>query len=136
MKTLLLLSFIGFAFGGISQECIDCICQMEGCESQVGKCKQDVGSTACGPYQIHYSYWNEGGHPDGDYETCTKQFDCSQRTIRNYMDHYGKGCRNGRPTCEDYMRMHNGGPSACKPGSKQYKKTNGYWSQAQEKCGF
>ena len=39
--------------------------QVEGCESQIGKCRMDMGSLSCGPYQIKSPYWIDCGSPGG-----------------------------------------------------------------------
>ena len=43
------------------------------------------GGKSCGPYQIQYNYWNEGGRHGGDYRTCVKTFWCSEATVRGIL---------------------------------------------------
>ena len=64
-----------------------------------------------------------------DYVACATSKACSERCIQAYMKRYGKYCTKGRdPTCEDYARIHNGGPTGCRKDS-----TKGYWTKVQ-KC--
>jgi len=47
-----------------------------------------------------------------NYETCAKEMRCSVKCVRAYLKRYADRCTGGRPpTCEDYSRVHNGGPS-------------------------
>uniref|UniRef100_UPI002348EE61 Lysozyme n=1 Tax=Hirudo medicinalis TaxID=6421 RepID=UPI002348EE61 len=112
-----------------TDSCLRCICKVEGCDSQIGKCGMDVGSLSCGPYQIKKPYWIDCGKPGGGYESCTKNKACSETCVRAYMKRYGTFCTGGRtPTCQDYARIHNGGPRGCKSSA-----TVGYWNKVQ-KC--
>nr|ABC68610.1 lysozyme [Eisenia andrei] len=114
----------------ISENCLNCICQIEGCESQIGKCRMDVGSLSCGPFQIKEPYWIDCGRPGGDWKSCTTQMDCSRTCVRSYMKRYGTYCTGGRaPTCQDYARIHNGGPKGC-----QHASTVGYWNKVKQCC--
>ncbi|KAK2140270.1 hypothetical protein LSH36_1413g00025 [Paralvinella palmiformis] len=65
------------------------------------------------------------------WEACTKDMACSERCIKAYMKRYGKYCTKRRePTCEDYARIHNGGPRGCRHQSKYTKERNlqNYWA--------
>ncbi|KAK2167432.1 hypothetical protein LSH36_28g09039 [Paralvinella palmiformis] len=121
----------GEASGEFTESCMRCICRQEGCQSQVGKCRYDVTGHACGPYQIHYNYWLDCHKPGGSWQECTKDMACSEKCIKAYMKRYGKYCTKGRePTCEDYARIHNGGPWGCRYQSKYTKERNlrNYWA--------
>ena len=127
---VLLLYFIAYAAGNLSENCLNCICQVEGCQGQIGKCRWDVHSDSCGPFQIKQPYWLDCKRPGGDWRTCAKQDSCSRTCVRAYMQRYAKRCTGGRtPTCQDYARIHNGGPSGCTRSS-----TLGYWSKVQRCC--
>jgi len=46
------------------------------------------------------------------------------------MKRYGTVCTRGRaPTCQDYARIHNGGPNGCRS-----KYTVGYWKKVERCC--
>jgi len=79
-----LLMSVAFVSADISDNCLQCICQVEGCEKEVGRCVMDQGSLSCGPYQIKNPYWIDCGEPGGDWQTCTKQFACSETCVRAY----------------------------------------------------
>ncbi|KAK2141834.1 hypothetical protein LSH36_1034g00082 [Paralvinella palmiformis] len=69
--------------------------------------------------------------PPASWRECTKDMACSERCIKAYMKRYGKYCTRGRePTCEDYARIHNGGPWGCRHQSKYTKERNlrNYWA--------
>ena len=52
---------------------------------------------------------------------------CSQTCVQNYMQRYGTYCTKGRtPTCQDYARIHNGGPNGCNNPN-----TLSYWRKVQ-----
>jgi len=125
-----LLMSVAFVSADISDNCLQCICQVEGCEKEVGRCVMDQGSLSCGPYQIKNPYWIDCGEPGGDWQTCTKQFACSETCVRAYTRRYGTYCSgNPNPTCEVYARIHNGGPSGCKKSA-----TIGYWNKVNACC--
>lgn len=132
-NSVLLLSLalcVSSVSGAISTNCLSCICKIEGCESQINKCREDVGSLSCGPFQIKEPYWIDCGRPGGDWQTCTKQMACSQQCVRAYMARYAQRCTGGRtPTCQDYSRVHNGGPNGCNNPN-----TLGYWKRVSACC--
>ena len=109
----------------ISNRCLRCICFVEsGCNANI-HCGD--GGASCGPYQIQYNYWNEGGRHGGSYRSCVSNFGCAESTIKGYMGRYATRSRLGyNPTCKDYARIHNGGPNGYKYGS-----TLGYWKKIQ-----
>jgi len=58
------------------------------------------------------NYWVDCGRPGDSLEACGKNKACSNQCIHAYMRRY---CTGGRaPTCEDYARIHNGGPIGCR----------------------
>ncbi len=127
-KTMLIicgLLFIVIAVNAdIDDQCLACICQVESNCSPIG-CKWDVTSLSCGYYQLKKDYWTDCGSPGDSFETCAADKDCSEECVRAYMTRYAKRCTGGRePTCEDYARIHNGGPNGCKRSS-----TDGYWAK-------
>ncbi|XP_066298448.1 lysozyme 1-like [Branchiostoma lanceolatum] len=114
------------------EDCVDCICQVESnCRVPRPLCHRDGGSDSCGPYQIKYAYWLDarlrGGNLRGDWRTCARSPRCSRRAVRGYMDRYATRRRLGRqPTCEDWARIHNGGPNGYRRAS-----TLAYWRRVQ-----
>jgi len=130
-KACVLLVLFCAASEAITQKCIDCICQIESqCNENIG-CVMDVGSLSCGAYQIKEPYWEDCGRPGGDWQSCAKTKTCSVTCINAYMDRYATECTGGRtPTCQDYARIHNGGPTGCKETS-----TEGYWGKISACCG-
>jgi len=114
--------------GPFTFNCMKCICEVEGCESQVGKCRPDMGSLSCGPYQIKQPYYTDCSYGKSDWQPCTKQMACSENCVKSYMTRYAARCR-ANPTCEVYARVHNGGPTGCKRSS-----TIGYWNKVKACC--
>lgn len=110
--------------GNIDSTCLGCICKIEsGCRSI--PCQWDVNSISCGYYQLKEVYWIDCGKPGNSFRRCALDKICSEKCVRSYMNRYAKRCTGGRePTCEDYARIHNGGPSGCKRSS-----TLGYWAK-------
>ncbi|VDI74514.1 Hypothetical predicted protein [Mytilus galloprovincialis] len=105
---------------GISNKCLACICKVEsGCKRNIG-CRLDGGSYSCGPFQIKNVYWKDCYRPGRGYRQCANNYYCAKRCTKTYMRRYG-GRRCGT-TCEDYARMHNGGPTGCRKSS-----TRSYW---------
>ncbi|XP_066270833.1 lysozyme-like [Branchiostoma lanceolatum] len=127
MKTAVLLFFIGAAVAVTYDECVQCICIVEtSCAMPDPLCNFDLhGSEACGPYQITYPYWIDGGRQGGDWKSCTASFSCSNSTVDGYMARYATEARLGHPpACEDWARIHNGGPNGHTSGA-----TLGYWGR-------
>lgn len=121
---VVLLSVIAIAQAGIDSRCLACICQVES-DCSPKKCAWDVNSLSCGYYQLKKVYWIDCKSPGESFESCAASKTCSEKCIRAYMDRYARRCTGDRePTCEDYARIHNGGPSGCKNS-----KTNGYWDR-------
>ena len=118
---LVALYVTDFAQCTVPSDCLRCICQAEGCDSEIGKCGMDVGSLSCGPYQIKEPYWIDCGRLGGDYQRCAKDKSCSERCVHAYMERYARRCTGGRqPTCQDYAKIHNGGPNGCHSSSNHY----------------
>jgi len=60
------------------------------------------------------------------FEECDKDYESSNKCVRAYMKRYGGWkCTN---TCQDYVRMHVGGPMECTKPT-----TLGYWDKIKEK---
>ncbi|XP_052082940.1 lysozyme-like [Mytilus californianus] len=115
----------GILLPTISDKCLACICHVESrCNRNIG-CRWDVGSDSCGPLQIKEVFWKDCHRPGGGYKQCANDYNCAKRCTQAFMKRYGgKTCGT---TCEDYARMHNGGPSGCKKSS-----TNWYWNKIKE----
>ncbi|KAJ8037315.1 Invertebrate-type lysozyme 3 [Holothuria leucospilota] len=129
--TVLYLTMIAtFASSQVPSDCLHCICIVESnCKMPDPVCRMDVGSLSCGPYQIKLPYWQDarlkGGDLDGDWKKCSASFDCSERAVQGYMARYATSGRIGHtPTCEDFARIHNGGPNGYKNPA-----TIGYWNK-------
>jgi hypothetical protein len=120
----ILLAILVATFAQISDKCLNCICKIEsGCRPL--PCAWDVNSNSCGYYQLKQIYWTDCGKPGGSLAACSKDKVCSEKCVRAYMTRYGKICTDGRaPTCQDYARIHNGGPTGCKKPA-----TVGYWNK-------
>ena len=119
---------LGVAYAAVDSKCMNCICQVESnCNENIG-CRWDVNSYSCGPYQIKEVYYIDCsiyGGVGSDWKTCANKKDCSEQCVQNYMKRYGTYCTGGpTPTCQDYARIHNGGPKGCKSSA-----TVGYWNK-------
>ncbi|KAI0215834.1 Lysozyme 1 [Lamellibrachia satsuma] len=120
-----------------SDNCLNCICEIEGCRKYVGKeCNWDVNSLSCGPFQIKKDYYTDCYEPGSGWQSCTKQMECSKSCVRAYMNRYACRCvvkkahRNAATmTCQDYARVHNGGPEGCIKSS-----TVKYWKNIEKCC--
>lgn len=121
----------GGGSGGFTDRCLGCICNIESnCNPNIG-CVMDVGSLSCGPYQIKEAYWIDCGRPGSGWQSCANNMSCAQGCVRAYMNRYGTFCTGGRtPTCQDYSRIHNGGPRGCTSSA-----TVSYWNKIQSCCG-
>jgi hypothetical protein len=117
--------------GAFTQKCMKCICNVEsGCNPNIG-CVPDQGSDSCGAYQIKNAYWIDCGQPGGSWKACANDLSCAEGCVKAYMRRYGTYCTGGTPpTCEDYSRIHNGGPKGCQKSS-----TLGYWAKVKQCCG-
>jgi hypothetical protein len=111
-------------FADIDNKCLGCICKVESNCQPIG-CHMDRGSLSCGYYQIKQSYWTDCGRPGSSLAECGNNKACSDECVHAYMKRYGTYCTGGRaPTCEDYARIHNGGPNGCKESA-----TIPYWNK-------
>ncbi len=126
-KILAVSNLLGLAiavFANIDDRCLGCICNVESNCQPLG-CRMDMGSLSCGYYQIKENYWTDCGKPGGSLEACGKDKTCSDECVHAYMARYGTYCTGGRaPTCEDYARVHNGGPLGCRESA-----TIPYWQK-------
>ncbi|XP_041478549.1 lysozyme-like [Lytechinus variegatus] len=117
----------------VPSDCLKCICIVEsGCKMPNPLCQVDVGSLSCGPYQLKQDYWNDakfkGGDLDGSWRKCSADFGCSGDAVQGYMARYAVERRLGHiPTCEDFARIHNGGPDGFNKTS-----TLKYWARVKE----
>jgi hypothetical protein len=119
-----LLALAVAAFGQINDKCLQCICKIESGCRPLG-CAWDVNSDSCGYYQLKQVYWIDCGKPGGSLAACSKDKACSEKCVRAYMTRYATRCTGGRtPTCQDYARIHNGGPTGCTKAA-----TVGYWNK-------
>jgi hypothetical protein len=121
----------GGGSGVFTDRCMKCICQVESnCNPNIG-CVWDVYSDSCGAYQIKEEYWIDCGRPPPNWRSCANNLACAETCVKAYMARYGTFCTGGRaPTCEDYARIHNGGPRGCTNSN-----TNGYWDKVRACCG-
>ena len=119
-----LILFAATAYAAIDSKCLDCICKIEsGCRPLA--CAWDVNSNSCGYFQLKEVYWIDCGKPGGSLTACAQNKACSEGCVKAYMERYASRCTNGRtPTCQDYARIHNGGPTGC-----QKSATAGYWTK-------
>ena len=87
----------------------------------------------CGPYQLSYNYWSQGGRKGPDFGSCVTFKYCAENTIRSYMRKHGSDCnRDGVIDCTDYALIHVLGPNCRDSRSLTASK---YWSAfKQTKC--
>ncbi|XP_077982542.1 lysozyme-like [Glandiceps talaboti] len=123
---ILTLAVVTAVAGNVPSNCLGCICIVEtGCKmpqhgsGAYSHCNMDVGSYSCGPYQIKQPYWQDarlkGGDLMGSWLKCTADWQCSANAVQGYEARYATKARIGRdPTCEDFSRIHNGGPNGFK----------------------
>ncbi|KAI8504717.1 hypothetical protein Bbelb_178350 [Branchiostoma belcheri] len=120
--------------GYVPEACMNCICFVEsGCRMPDPLCQMDVGSLSCGPFQLKQAYWLDarlkGGPLMNDWQTCSASWTCSRDAVNGYMERYAVPSRLGHsPTCEDFSRIHNGGPNGFKSAA-----TLKYWERV-KKC--
>jgi hypothetical protein len=128
LSSILMLAFVTYACGAFTTNCLKCIREVE--NGKVGVCNMDQGTLSCGPYQIKRLYYQDCYSPGTGWQKCTRQTECSEICVHAYLNRWGRVCTGGRtPTCQDYARIHNGGPTGCtKPG------TIGYWNLINNCC--
>lgn len=126
-----IIGLVGLCSAAFTDKCMKCICQVESnCNANIG-CRWDVNSDSCGPYQIKEPYWIDCGRPGSDWRSCANNMACAEQCVKAYMSRYGTYCTGGRtPVCQDYARIHNGGPKGC-----QSSATVGYWDKVKSCCG-
>jgi len=126
--SLVWMSTFAYVSANLSDNCMKCICEVEGCENNIGRCNWDVGSLSCGPYQIKEPYYVDCGRPGGGWQPCTKYMNCSETCVRAYMARYAARCQ-ANPTCQTYAMVHNGGPTGCRN-----PRTVAYWGRVNACC--
>ncbi|XP_071830810.1 lysozyme-like isoform X2 [Apostichopus japonicus] len=115
--------------GPVPSDCMACICAVESnCNSNIG-CNVDRGSYSCGPFQIKQPYYTDAltrsSNLGSGWVSCTTNKACAERTVQAYMTRYATYSRlRHTPTCEDFARIHNGGPNGYR-----YSSTIGYWNR-------
>ncbi|KAF6035514.1 hypothetical protein EB796_006171 [Bugula neritina] len=71
------------------------------------------------------------------WKSCAASDSCSRTCVRNYMSRYASTCARhlgkstSQLTCQDYGRLHNGGPSGCSKYS-----TLSYAAKISSRCGL
>jgi len=111
MKFLTTLLLVSLAFtlsvnAEFEEDCLACMCKGYGCTLEAPSCFSRPWGWVCGPFQINWGYWADGGKLGESVEKCSSEWECSKQTVRNYVTHY-MGSNN---TCENYARVHMGGP--------------------------
>jgi hypothetical protein len=97
----------------VSQSCLDCLRATEG--GDFNTCTGNGKSTSCGAFRITEDYWKKSGKSGKDWKTCTKQIKCSEKSVQGFMKNFARKCIKDRtPTCEEYGRIHRGGPTGCR----------------------
>ncbi|KAF6033744.1 hypothetical protein EB796_007947 [Bugula neritina] len=128
------LAFVTQTQGIVSNACLDCIGQIEGGGSG---CNLDEGTLSCGLYQIKEPYYIDCGSPGTGWQSCAASDSCARGCIQSYMSRYGGLCAGqlgkstSQLTCQDYGRLHNGGPNGCSSSS-----TIGYAARIASECGL
>ncbi|XP_078607106.1 invertebrate-type lysozyme-like [Branchiostoma floridae x Branchiostoma japonicum] len=116
-------SLAGALAGYVPDRCMDCMCRVlsPGCRMPSPPCElQGPGFLVCGPYQISKAYWKDartmGKDLMEDWQSCAVSWACSRRAVEGYLRRYAVKERRGEkvmghdPTCEDFARIHKGGP--------------------------
>ncbi|CAJ0601935.1 unnamed protein product [Cylicocyclus nassatus] len=121
-----------------AEDCLKCICNRESGCAPVG-CNMDMGSLACGFYQMCLPYYEDCGTPgrgEGEdvtaaWQRCANDYDCATQCVQAYYERYKNKCDGtGQGPCEVMSRLHNGGPGGCHTSA-----TDGYWNAIQSCCG-
>ncbi|XP_071492298.1 invertebrate-type lysozyme-like [Diadema antillarum] len=118
----------------VPEDCLQCMCLAlsSRCQMPHPVCSFDVISLLCGPYRIDEPYWIDArlraGDLKGSWQQCSSDVTCSKNTVQGYMARYAVSSRLGHPpTCEDFARIHVGGPNGFKSSS-----TLNFWLQVKE----
>ncbi|CAH1794936.1 unnamed protein product [Owenia fusiformis] len=114
----------------VSNDCMRCICKLEGCDNNLGSCNLDVGTYSCGPYQIKEPYYIDCYSPGAGWEACAQFRNCSERCVQSYMSRYSSSCTTATTDCERHARQHNGGPNGCSNPNTLW-----YWNWVKECIG-
>lgn len=91
-----------------------------------------TGQYFCGPYQISWAYWADGGKPGNsgyanDFENCLVDKACAEQAILGYMAKWGSDCnKDGQIDCLDYAAIHQAGPTGCQ---QTWLLNSKYWAQ-------
>ncbi|KAF2359841.1 Invertebrate-type lysozyme, partial [Trinorchestia longiramus] len=93
----------------LTDDCLACMCYVssDGCQMPDPPCRQESWGVVCSPWGFTEPYWIDAGELGDDFETCGADWDCSEATVRSYLDRY---VTDDSATCETYARMHFGGP--------------------------
>ncbi|RWS30551.1 Destabilase-like protein [Leptotrombidium deliense] len=117
----------------ISQQCLDCICYAStGCDLNKQCHNAGPGAYFCGPFQISWAYWSDGGKPGDaggahDFEKCLNVKECAEQTVIGYMRKWKTDCNNdGVIDCLDYAAIHKSGPNQC---SAHILQNTEYWNR-------
>lgn len=104
----------------LNDHCLYCLCW-----ATPNRCSTSKGceNGYCGPYRISRIYWVDAGNvtlPGGNpkkksaYEDCTNDWDCAQRTIKNYFIKFGRDCNgDGVTDCHDFSMINANGGVIC-----------------------
>ncbi|XP_072013705.1 uncharacterized protein [Amphiura filiformis] len=90
------------------------------------------GEYICAPFHLNDKYWLEAATScteiNTDWHFCIQDYECSKATVQAYMKlHATTKSLGHRPTCEDFARIHKGGPNGYK-----YYSTWPFWSRVRE----
>ncbi|XP_067941394.1 lysozyme-like [Watersipora subatra] len=131
LKLVLVLLTLAGNSARISRSCMNCIGKVEG----GGRfCNGDMASPSCGLYQIKKKYWKDCDTGFSWRLTSAINFQ-ARRCISSYMKRYEGRCakalgkKTSSLTCDDYGRLHNGGPNGCSARS-----TLTYLKAMRKKC--
>jgi hypothetical protein len=93
----------------LTDECLACMCyaSSDGCQMPEPPCRQESWGVVCSPWGFTQPYWQDAGRLGDDFESCGSDWDCSEATVRAYLDRY---VTDDTATCETYARTHIGGP--------------------------
>jgi gas vesicle protein len=96
----------------VSSTCLRCLC-----EGSTSNCDKNAGCDSygfCGPFRISQKYWEEAGSFEGDFKKCVNEYNCAEKTVKSYMEKYGKDCDgDGDTDCMDFALIHHKGKDGC-----------------------
>lgn len=97
----------------LDPQCLNCICHASSdCQANIKCHNAGPEQYYCGPYQISWAYWADGGKPGNtgqsdDFEKCLVDKSCAEIAIHGYMNRYGHDCNgDGRLDCFDFAAIH------------------------------